>query len=282
MRIALATCRELPDPDPDAEPLIGALRALGADAQWVAWDDPAADFKSYDLCVVRSTWDYIHKVQPFLEWTARVSNQTKLLNPMSVICWNSDKFYLSDLEARDVPAVPTIFVPRGSKAVLSALLGGRGWKDIVIKPQVGAGSFATERFGADKMDEAQAFLNLHCAERAMMVQPYLKSVEGPGERALVWIAGELTHAVRKHPRFGADPEQVSTALPISQAERELAERALAPYARELLYARVDLARDDAGRLLLMELELIEPSLFLAQEPRALARLAKACVDAARK
>ncbi|MCX5789495.1 MAG: hypothetical protein NTX64_13475 [Elusimicrobia bacterium] len=276
MKIAFATCLRPPEPDPDAQPLLEAVRALGAEADQLAWDDPRADFGAYDLCVVRSTWNYIHHLAPFLDWAARVAAKTRLLNPLHIVRWNSDKAYLRDLKERGIRVVPTVYVPRGSPAALPALLDGRGWKEVVIKPQVGAGSFATRCFEAAD-PEAERFLRERAAERDMLVQPYVKSVEDHGERALVWIDGELTHAVRKEPRFSGRHESVSSGLPVAPDEAEFAGRALAPYAADLLYARVDVARGEDGGLMVMELELIEPSLFLLQEPRALACLASACV-----
>ena len=145
--------------------------------------------------------------------------------------------------------------------------------DVVIKPAVGAGSFETHRLRADVPDCSEPFSNL-CAERDVLIQPYLPSVEGHGERALVWIDGEFTHAVRKSPRFADGAESVSEALPISSAELALGHAALSDVADRLLYARVDVAPGLDGAPVLMELELIEPSLFLLQNPRALQRLVK--------
>jgi hypothetical protein len=102
-----------------------------------------------------------------------------------------------------------------------------------------------------------------------MVQPYMRSVEGYGERSVIWIDGQLTHAVRKSPRLGDAQEHVSEALPISHRERELAEAVVADIPHALLYARIDLIRDDEDSPLLAELELVEPSLFLKQSPAAL-------------
>ncbi len=112
----------------------------------------------------------------------------------------------------------------------------------------------------------------------MLVQPYLRSVESGGERALVWISGEITHAVRKTPRFSGQEESVSDATTIAADELAFARGVLEPLRRDLLYARVDIARDESGAPVLMELELLEPSLFLCREPRALARFARSCVD----
>jgi hypothetical protein len=113
------------------------------------------------------------------------------------------------------------------------------------------------------------------ARGAALVQPYLRSVEEYGERSLVWIDGELTHAIRKQPRFAGDIERIQGPLAIADDERAVAEAALAPVADQILYGRVDLARDDAGQPVVMELELVEPSLFFAQHPGAAARYAAA-------
>lgn len=277
MRVALATCLELPEPDPDAELLSAELARLGAEARLLAWDDPAADPALVDLCVIRSTWNYIHRREAFLDWAERAAKATELLNPPSIVRWNTDKAYLGELESRGVSCVPTVYVERGSRKRLAEVLRPRGWTDVVIKPRVGAASFATRLFRARELDEGERFLAGLVEERDVLVQPYLPSVETSGERALVWIDGELTHAVRKSPRFTAGAEAVSQALPVARDERAFAERVLAPYASELLYARVDVARDEGGAPILMELELVEPSLFLAQEPRALARFARAIV-----
>lgn len=263
----------MPEPDPDAGPLLDAVNAAGARAEWKAWNDASVDWGAYDAVVIRSTWDYIHELDAFLVWARRVSEASLLLNPFSVVEANVDKLYLAK---SPVPAVPTVYAARGSGATLDALLAGKDWGGLVIKPRVGGGSFKTERFEPERREEARGFLSALVSQRDAMIQPYLRSVEGHGERALVWIDGELTHAVRKQARFGSDAEHVSTEpVPIAEDERAFAAKALAPYGKRLLYARVDVARDEDGSLRLMELELVEPSLFLTQSPAALKRLAAA-------
>jgi hypothetical protein len=150
----------------------------------------------------------------------------------------------------------------------------------VIKPAISAGSFGTQKVDPSVLEEGQRFLESMLEERDMMIQPYVESVDHYGERALVSIDGELTHAVRKSPRFSTDAEQVSAALPIADDERALAMRILMGAARGALYGRVDLARDERGAPMVMELELIEPSLFLLQHPAALSRLARAILSRA--
>lgn len=278
-RIALATCRKLPEPDPDAAPLIEALGRLGAQAELIAWDDPDASLAGFDLCVIRSTWNYIHRLPEFLTWAESASKSTKLLNPLGILKWNTDKAYLGELWSRGIPVVDTVSVPKGGRRPLSAILSEKNWTDVVIKPRVGAASFATRHFSAENRTEAGSFLARHAEERDMLIQPYLHSVETHGERCLVWISGEITHAVRKTPRWEGGTESVAQAREVLPEERALALRALEPCARELLYARVDVARGAGGEPLIMELELVEPSLFLLEEPRALERFAAHCLSA---
>ncbi|TBR26028.1 hypothetical protein EPO15_01070 [bacterium] len=270
-RVALATCQALPEPDHDEAPLLAALRGLGVSADMLAWDDPAADPAAYDLVVVRSTWNYIHDLPGFRAWLKRAGDATRLANPADVMSWNCDKSYLFELSAAGVPVVPTVNVSRGTWPALDRL----PWEDLVVKPRVGAASFATKRFPPGHRVQAEAFLRETCSARDMLVQPYVPSVDGHGERSLVWVGGELTHSVRKNPRLAGGDESVSEALPPEADERAFVERVLAPRRQGLLYARVDVARAEDGTLMLMELELVEPSLFLKQCPPALERFARA-------
>jgi glutathione synthase/RimK-type ligase-like ATP-grasp enzyme len=267
-----------PEPDPDEEPLVAALADRGVEAWLLPWD-AHDDSPDADLVVLRSTWNYAEQPEAFLRWLQDTAERTALLNPEPVARHNLDKRYLLELAARGLPTVDTLVfdrVPRTANAPrLSRALGARGWRDVVVKPVVGCASLHARHFVDGDSEEAQHFFEALLAERAMMVQPYQRAIEGSGERALVWIDGELTHAVRKTPRFAGDDEQVSDALPISRDEAAVAERALAPFASELLYARIDVVANEVGDPQIMELELVEPSLFLIQHPAALARLADA-------
>jgi len=280
-RVALVTCRQLPEPDHDEELLLETLRGAGLEAELLAWDYEGADPGHFDLCVPRSCWNYYRDPQAFLAFVERADRLSRLLNPPEVLRWNLHKGYLRELEAAGVPIVPTVFLERGASPDLERMLAEREWAEVVIKPSVSAASFRTRRFSVDDLAEARAFLDRLLAERDVMVQRYMRGVEDPGERALVWIDGELTHAVQKRARFAVEAEEVSEALPISAAESGLAERAVAAVEGELLYARVDVVPDDDGEVLLSELELIEPSLFLKQSPQALARLVAAIGRAVR-
>jgi hypothetical protein len=271
MSVAIVTCARLPEPDEDERPLMDALRAAGVDAALAAWDDPAVDWARYDAAVLRSTWNYHRAPDAFLAW---VGTQTRLWNPPAIVRWNAHKGYLLDLQARGIDVTPTVLVRRGAEASLAEVMRAQGWADVVVKPAVSAGSYATLRVTAANVERGEAHLRRLTAAEDTLVQAYLPSVEGHGERALVWIAGELTHAVRKSPRFLDGHESVNL-VPIEPDERAFAERVLAPYADSILYGRVDVARGPDGRPCLMELELIEPSLFVRRHPPALARLVDA-------
>ncbi len=268
MRLAVATCVNLPEPDPDESLLLEALRARGVEAELVAWDDPHADWSAFDACVVRSTWNYYRARAAFLAWAERVHSIMPLWNDLEVIRWNTHKGYLRDLAARGVAITPTEWVD--SPREVSDALARLDADEVVIKPAVSAASYATIRLRRDELARAEA--HVASIQGDAMVQPYIRSVEGYGERSILWIDGAFTHAIRKSPRFGGEHENVSDALDIADDERALATAALAAVPHELLYARVDLARDASGAPMIMELELVEPSLFLQQSEAALTRL----------
>ena len=274
-RIAVATVRPLPEPDPDEAILLAALREGGAEVSMWDWHDAAVDPAAFDAVVIRSTWDSHRDPDAFRAWVQRTAAATRLRNPASAILWNLHKGYLRELEARRVPVVPTAWVAHGESASCAALLSRFGGR-VVIKPAVSAASFRTARFEATEAMAAQAFLQDLAAAGDVMVQPFLASTETTGEHALVWIDGVVTHAVRKTPRFAGADEAVSTARPPTAEETAFAGQALSAAGfGDLTYARIDVMRDDANRLVLSELELIEPSLFLTQHPPARERLVDA-------
>src|ERR1700722_7190341 len=267
--VALVTCITLPEPDNDLQPLLDALRAAGLSAEALGWDDPAADFASARLTLLRSTWNYSEKPAAFLDWIARTSTRTSLWNPEATVRWNAHKSYLLDLEAQGVAVVPTHLARRGDTATLADVMRARGWSEVVVKPAVSGGSRATLRVGPGDVGRGEAHLRALTAREDVLVQPYQRPREGHGERAIVTIERVPMHAVRKSPRFLGDPESVSEAVPIEEDERQLVARALAGDPGPLLYARVDVARGPDGHPRVMELELIEPSLFFLQSPPTL-------------
>lgn len=263
MKLRIATCKTLPEVDVDEAPLAEALAKAGIEATLIAWDDPKADWDTPIPTLLRSTWNYALDVGRFLAWIDRASAAAPLWNPPHIVRSNVHKRYLLELQARGVPIVPTVLARPGEPVSMP-------WDRFVIKPEVGAGSLDTRVFEPGD-PQAGAHLKQLLSRGLALLQPYIASVDEYGERSLIWIDGALTHAIRKAPRFAGDTEQIEGPFPIADDEREVAEAALAPYASSILYGRVDLARDDTNRPMVMELELVEPSLFFARHPPALER-----------
>lgn len=276
-RIALVTARAARGTDYDMPLLLGALRDAGADAREVDWDDDAIDWSGFDVALLRSTWDYFDRLSEFLAWAERVSHRTRLLNPLDVIRWNTDKHYLADLARAGVPVVPGMFVEPGGNtaAVVDALLATHpAALDIVVKPAVGAGSRDAQRHARGNHDAIVAHANrLLDKNRSVLLQPYLGRVDEHGETALLFFDGVFSHAIRKGPLLKRDEgsttglyaeETIEPRTP-SADELSIAQSALTamPFEQPLLYARVDLIRDDDGAPRLLELELVEPSVFAA-------------------
>jgi hypothetical protein len=283
MDVALVTFAGLPDLDPDDRPLAAALRARGLDVGVVRWDDPGFDWASTRMALLRSPWDYYRRYEEFLAWAARTAAVTRLENPLPVVRWTLDKRYLLALAAAGAPVVDTVLVERGERVDLGALLAARGWSAAVLKPAVSADSWEALSIGPGETARGQAHLDRLAPERAMLVQPFLASVEEYGERCLVAIDGELSHAVRKNAltrggRWAGLPE--GTPVEIAAEERAAAVDVLAAAGRlagfaRTLYARIDLVRDDGGRPRLLELELAEPTLFVSTSAPGLERLVAA-------
>ena len=289
MRLALATCRAVPDWEVDDRPLRAALRAAGAEVIEPAWDDPQVDWGSFAACLIRTTWDYMERRREYVAWAERVEASTRLFNSAAVVRWNTHKSYLRELEERGVAIVPTVWLDAGAGAGVGELLRERGWKRAFLKPMIGATARETLRFAADPdgLRAAQAHVDRLLPTEGLMLQPYLERVESDGEVSAIFVDGELTHGVRKVPvpgdyRVQDDFGARDFPYVFAGAERAAAEAVLraAGGGRELadgppLYARADFLRGAEGELLLTELELVEPSLFFRHSAAAAERLAAA-------
>jgi glutathione synthase/RimK-type ligase-like ATP-grasp enzyme len=283
-RVALVTCGFFPDGDADDAGLPAALGGADFDvrADFVVWDDPAADWEAYDLVVVRSTWDYQLRRDEFLAWAGRLG--PRLVNPPAILAWNTDKRYLHEVAGAGLPVVPTALVEAGEPF---APPGG----EYVVKPTVSAGSRDTARFSSGEPGDGERAAALvqaiHASGRTAMVQPYVASVDTRGETAMLFFDGRFSHAIHKSAllRPGAAPtDEVFAAETIeartaTDAERDVAQRIVDWAGRRFggapAYARVDLVEDAGGAPILLELELTEPSLFFAHAPDGAARFADA-------
>ncbi len=280
MRVAFATCASQPAGRED-----DLLAARLVDAAIEVWEDPEVDWSAYDRVVIRSTWDYTTNLHRFLEWCALVGPE-RLRNPPALIGFNSDKLYLHELE---VPIVPTAFLGAGDALPETD-------QELVIKPNISAGGRDTGRFEPQHRDDALALLDkIHASGRTALVQPYLPSVDVDGETAVMFFGGEVSHTLHKKPvlrEAGVAPladmahapaavmleQDLVTASPATAEELELAHAVHAEIAERFgvpLYLRVDMVAGTQGHPVVMELEAIEPNLYLELKSGAAERLAAA-------
>jgi glutathione synthase/RimK-type ligase-like ATP-grasp enzyme len=270
-RIALATSSELPGLDPDSQLLLPAFENLGVGAVPTVWSDPAVDWAAFDAVVIRSTWDYFDREEEFLAWVKRTGAIAKrFINPPDLVEWNAHKTYLRELADQGVPVVDTQWIESGETATVEHAHG-------IVKPAVSGGAQGLERVSAGATITADVDL---------LIQPFLASIVDEGELSLFYAAGEFTHMVRKvpasgdirvQPEFGSD---VRVEEPSDEA-RETSQTVLDAIGRELPYARVDLVRAEDGTLRLIELEIIEPQLYLRWAPETAERFASAIAAASR-
>ena len=289
-RVALATHAGLPTLAGDDRLLMAALAARKVDASPAVWNDDGVDWGRCSCVVVRSCWDYHLRPAAFREWIDRLEREgVAVWNPPATIRWNADKSYLRDLAAREVATVPTAWVEQGDGVSLHEVLRSHGWDRAVVKPAVSASAhetWMTDRASAMRDD---ARFRALAARTRTLVQPFVDSIVETGEWSLVFIDGAYSHAVLKRPRAGdfrVQEEHGGSAQVLDPDAKVIASaRAVLAAAGAMgtgsLYARVDgcIVRD---AFVLMELELIEPALYLGTSRGAADRLADAVLERLRR
>ena len=288
-RVGIAACRAFRGcgptelyPDADWPFLSAALRGAGAEATSVSWDDEGVDWSRFDVVVIRSTWDSVDRPAEFLNWARRTARVTSLMNPLAALDWNIDKTYLRTLQSRGVPIPDTEWVLDAESWVPPA-------HEVVVKPSISAGGRQTARYQPDEYAAAVTHVRrLLGSGQTVMVQPYIVSVDTEGEAKLVFVDGELSHAVCVGPLLDAGegvlerPWEKPVAMEPMEptpaqvdAARDVLAAVHADVPGPLLYARVDLVTSPTGQPLLSEVELVDPSLFLRLVPAAARGLAQA-------
>jgi hypothetical protein len=280
VKIALVTCERPVTRDDDLDFVVPALRRRGIEVETPAWTAAGVDWAEFDLIVLSSTWDYHRQPKEFGKWVKAVDRTGRLRNVGATVAWNADKRYLRDLEAAGVPTIPTIWTEPGTEDEIERTVAELGWSDIVVKPVVDLGA---ERLA--RVETAMVARILRSLDEPGMAQPFLNSVETVGELSLVYLGGELSHAVRKAPGrgdFRVQPQYGGSQQRIDPPEAvlDVATAALAAAPGDPLYARVDVIFDGDHRPRLVELELIEPNLFLGLAPGAGEAFARAILAVA--
>jgi glutathione synthase/RimK-type ligase-like ATP-grasp enzyme len=260
--------------------LQAALAKLGLSSVRVDWAATDVEWSRFRCAVFRTTWDYFDRIGQFTTWLERVRTLTRLCNDSSIITWNLDKHYLADLARRGIPVVPSRFVERGSATTLAELLEETGWSDAVVKPCVSGGARHTYRVNRSDTDALEPIVRQLLCDESLILQPLMGDVVSNGEYTLMIIDGRYTHAVRKAPRPGDFRVQDDHGGTVHEFQPDaamiaLAERVIAAAPSPPAYGRVDLVRDANGAWAVMELELIEPELWLRRCPAAADRLARA-------
>ena len=281
-RVALITWSGLREGAESEQLLLPLLAQRGVEATLVDWRDPAADFGAFDLLILRSCWDYHLHYCEFTGWLSRAGRVVPVLNKLETVLWNSNKFYLQQLESQGIEIAPTCFVSAGGDLGSLDLAKIECWSEIVVKPAVSASAHKTYRFAKGALPSQQTLKEL-MDSRAFLVQQFVPEVQSRGEISFIYIDGAYSHAVLKRPAahdFRVQQEHGGSAVlftpspPLLRQADKIA--AAVPQLRESLYCRIDAIEKD-GKLMLMELELIEPELFLALAEGAAERFADAIV-----
>lgn len=253
----------------DDDLAIGPLSQLGWEVSTVSWRDPAADWDHFEAVIIRTTWDYQKSPEAFLKVIRRIDSSTaRLENPLKVVEWNLNKRYLREMEMRGCPIVPTIWNAEYTESEFAFWKAELSSDELIIKPEISATAGHTYRLSSFDPDLVGIF-----RERPFIVQPFMASIVTEGEYSLFYFGGKLSHAILKWPaaadfRVQEEHGGIITAVTGDEKLRNAGQDALDLVGECLLYARVDLVRDAAGDFRLMELELIEPALYLRMDERA--------------
>jgi glutathione synthase/RimK-type ligase-like ATP-grasp enzyme len=279
-RCAFLTLDERGDYVIDDEHAVEPLAELGWQVSTISWRQTAEPWSAFDAVVIRSTWDYWDDVPAFLEVLARIDRQTRLANPLDLVRWNLAKTYLRDLRDKGVGIVPTVWLDGLDGQSAAGCAERLQSTQLVVKPVVGANGQDAFRFSRDEDPQRWSGIADCFRGRACMVQTFMPNVLTEGEFSLFFFSGEFSHAILKVPAAGEFRSQEERGAEILAIHPEAAllragERALAAVSPAPLYARVDFVRDAAGAFGVMELELIEPSLYLRMDPGAPGRFARA-------
>ncbi len=275
MRVALITGAEMAKPDPESHLLIHELGILGISSELISWRT-SRDWSLFDLVVIRTPWDYFLHLEEFLSWVEDVEQVTRVLNSSRILRWNSHKKYLKELSSFGVPTVPTLWISKNQQC--ADLIDSIEWPIVVVKPAVSIGAIGALK-GHSKDNHVKQHLEEEVKKGDVMIQPFLESVADFGELSLIYFNGVYSHSILKKPQKGdyrvQDAYGGTNALyePGIEAQ-QIGDQVLSYLPDFSLYARVDFVKYQ-NQWLLMELEAIEPELFLPIAPHASVLFAKA-------
>ena len=259
------------------------LKTHGWLAEQVSWRKPDVDWSQFAVVVVRSTWDYQSDAPAFIKCLEQIeASSAQLENPLALIKWNISKDYLRDMQQQGINIVPTLWFESFDLQQVLQGFAHFAVDTLVIKPLISANADYTYQLTTQSLSAMQAQLAQEFAQRPFMLQPFLSAIVEEGEYSLFYFAGHYSHAILKRPKngdFRVQEEHGGVLQSITPCEDMLtcARHALASLPADALYARIDLVRH-ASEFALMEIELIEPSLYFNMDPQAAQRFADAFVE----
>ncbi len=292
--VTLLTCPDYEHPVADTEYIQNvlledrliaeALEAKGLKVHRTSWDNPNFNWADTKVAVVRTTWDYFHRAKEFADWLDKVQHLTHLLNPVETLRWNMDKHYLQDLANSGVNIVPTQIIEIGETQTLQSLAEATGWQKLIIKPAISGAARHTYRMTLGQVSAHEEIFRALITQEAMLLQPYMDAVETQGEVSHMVFAGKYSHSVLKRAKVGdfrVQDDHGGTVYTYNATahEIEFAEMVTAKCSPLPVYARVDVMQDNSNQLALVELELIEPELWMRKYPLSANVFADAVVAA---
>lgn len=261
-----------------------AMAAQGWDVDTVAWRDPGIDWNAYDAVYLCTAWDYPQHLDEFIAVLQNIENSAALLvNEMSLLQWTLRKTYLRDLESRGADIVPSLWCSDIDAEDMSSWFTTHATGTVIIKPEVGANAHDTFVLQKPVSSETQAAMSTTFQGRAFFVQPFIENIRTEGEYSLFYFGGEYSHAILKTPREGdyrSQEEHGAQIVSVQPSEQLLAagRKVLSVVSPQPVYVRVDFVRAADDRFLVMELELIEPALYLRMDDAAATRFAAAFTE----
>lgn len=283
-KCALLTINDLSDFESYDHLLIGPMQEYGWDVSFIPWDKHNQNWNNFDLVIVRSTWNYQNHLNDFLD-VLRVIDQSKplLLNPLPLIEWNINKTYLEDLKKNGIPIIPSLFYENFEIDEVWNSFNTFDSEKIIIKPMVGANADRIMLLNkSDTIEKLKKTLDTY-KDRPFILQPFINSIKKDGEVSLIFFNNEFSHALSKVPKIGdfrVQEEHGGTLKLLNNLDKKiinLCEKILHTLPYYCFYARIDLVIDK-GHPLLMEIEVIEPSLYFNLESKSTDLFAKKVSD----
>jgi len=283
-KCVLLSCDDLTDYVVDDDLLLAPFRAQGWEAEFIPWSQPGMDWSAYDAAIIRATWDYTHRLDEYLAVLRQIETSgVPLYNPYEVIAWNAHKKYLMELEGSGIPIVPTRIFNDVRDVPFDELFDTFGADELIIKPMVSAGAYKTYRFTREQLPEMRDKFMVDLAGHDLMAQPFIGSLLEAGEYSVFYFNGKHSHTIVKQPQpgdFRVQEEHGGIISPAvaTPAQLELGEAVLKCIPHTCLYARVDMVESPEGEWQVMEVELIEPSLYFRMDEESPARFVRAFLD----